>query len=246
MLRVQAATATDVGRRTNNEDAFLSLPDAGVFALADGMGGPPAGEVASAIFVESVVEAFGNAAPSSIDAAAALLKEAYRLAHRRLAEHVKRYPDHDGMGCTADLLVVGREQYLLGHLGDSRVYLYREGELRQLTRDHSLVQQLVDRGMISPLQARHHPMKNVLLRTLGAELEPVYDLSRGGVSPGDLFLLCSDGLTEKLDEEAIAKILSPEIPLPQTVATLMEEAKSAGGSDNVTVVLCRAESAATQ
>ena len=247
MLSYAASAASDVGLvRSNNEDAFLARPEAGVLALSDGMGGPPAGEVASAIFVQAVAEACGARGPVSAEAAHALIQDAFQLAHRRMVAHVARYPDHEGMGCTADLLVFSEDRYLLGHLGDSRAYLFREGELRQLTRDHTLVQQMVEQGLISGAQAQHHAMKNVLIRTLGADLEPSFDLVRGRVFGGDLFLLCSDGLTGVLDDGAIQEILEVRGTLRGKVALLIEGAKAAGGSDNVTVALCQAEAGAKE
>ena len=157
-----------------------------------------------------------------------------------MIDHVVQHPEHAGMGCTAELLVFSQDRYLLGHLGDSRSYLYRGGELRQLTRDHSFVQQMVEQGLISEAEAQHHAMKNVLLRTLGADLEPSFDLLRGSVHPGDQFLLSSDGLTEMLEDAGIAEILAVDAGLAEKVALLIEAAKAAGGSDNVTVVLCQA------
>ena len=243
MLTYRLFGASDVGRRSNNEDAFLVNPESGLLALADGMGGPPAGEVASAIFVQAVAEVFGTAPPAPAGAARVLLQDAFRLAHRRMRDHVARYPDHEGMGCTAELLVLAGDGYLLAHLGDSRVYLLREGELRQLTRDHSLVQQMMEQGLLSPAEMQHHAMKNVLIRTLGADLEPAFDLIRGRLYTGDLLLLCSDGLTEMLDEGALQEILSAPGTVHEKVQLLLAGAKSAGGSDNVTAVLCQIDSA---
>ena len=240
MLSYHAAAATDAGRRRTNEDAYLISSENGILALADGMGGPPAGEVASAIFVRAVDELAASTTRASEESAHALLQEAYRLAHQRMIDHVVQHPEHAGMGCTAELLVFSQDRYLLGHLGDSRSYLYRGGELRQLTRDHSFVQQMVEQGLISEAEAQHHAMKNVLLRTLGADLEPSFDLLRGSVHPGDQFLLSSDGLTEMLEDAGIAEILAVDAGLAEKVALLIEAAKAAGGSDNVTVVLCQA------
>jgi len=186
----------------------------------------------------------GPARPASVQAASALFRDAFRLAHGRLRDHVARYPDHDGMGCTAELLAFAEDRYLLAHLGDSRAYLLREGELRQLTRDHSLVQQMVAEGLLTPAQARRHAMKNVLTRTLGADLEPSFDLISGRSYSEDLFLLCSDGLTEMLDADELRRILARRAALPEKVALLVEAAKSAGGSDNVTALLCQVDGAA--
>jgi len=154
--------------------------------------------------------------------------------------HVAEHPGHHGMGCTAELLVFSGDCYILGHVGDSRTYLLREGELRQITKDHSLVQQQVDQGLISAAEAKHHPMKNVVLRALGADIELSLDLSRGRIFPGDLFLLCSDGLTDMLEDAAIREALASRRSLADKVESLIEGAKSAGGRDNVTAVLCQA------
>jgi PPM family protein phosphatase len=242
MLTYRASGASDVGlRRANNEDAYLVKPEIGLVAVADGMGGAAAGEVASAIFVQTADELFGSTAPASADEAAALVQEVFRLANERMIGHVAEHPDHHGMGCTAELLVFSGERYVLGHVGDSRTYLFRDGELRQITKDHSLVQQQVDQGLISPAEAKHHAMKNVVLRALGADIDLSLDLIRGRVLPKDLLLLCSDGLTDMLEDAAIREALTSSRRLTDKVEQLIEGAKSAGGRDNVTVVLCQAE-----
>jgi PPM family protein phosphatase len=242
MTAYRASGASDVGlRRANNEDAFLVCADRGVFAVADGMGGAAAGEVASAIFIEAAGELLGAGAPPTAEKAASLVREAFRLANARLIGHVAARPEHQGMGCTAELLVFSGDRYLLGHVGDSRTYLLRERELRQITRDHSLVQQMVDRGQILAVEARHHSRKNVVLRALGADLELSFDLVRGTLFPKDLFLLCSDGLTDMLDDDSIRKTLLLQVSLSEKVGMLIDEAKAAGGRDNVTVVLCQVE-----
>lgn len=241
MMTYVAAGATDVGlRRSNNEDAFLVRPELGVMAVADGMGGAAAGEVASAIFVETVAELLGSHAAASPDEAASLVQEVFRTANEKMISHVMEQPEHHGMGCTAELLLFCGDRYVIGHVGDSRTYLFRDGELRQVTKDHSLVQQQVDLGLISKAEARTHAMKNVVLRALGADLELSLDLVKGRVFPDDLFLLCSDGLSDMVDDELLRQLLASRQPLPQLVALLIEEAKSAGGKDNVTVVLCKA------
>lgn len=237
-----ASGASDVGlRRTNNEDAFLVRAEIGLFAVADGMGGAAAGEVASAVFIEAAGELFASSAPASAEQASILVQEAFGLANARMISHVAAYPEHRGMGCTAELLVFSGERYLVGHVGDSRTYLLREGELRQITKDHSLVQQMVDLGQISAAEARHHSRKNVVLRALGADLELSLDLVRGSLFPKDLFLLCSDGLTDMLDDASIKKALLFPVSLSEKVGLLIDGAKAAGGRDNVTVVLCQVE-----
>jgi PPM family protein phosphatase len=242
MLNGPASGASDIGlRRDNNEDAFLVCAEIGVFAVADGMGGAAAGEVASAIFIEAVRELFGDSAPATAEQASAQVQEAFRLANERMVSHVAALPEHRGMGCTAELLVLTGDRYLVGHVGDSRTYLLREGELRQITRDHSLVQQMVDQGQISASEARHHSRKNVVLRALGADLQLSLDLVRGSLFPNDLFLLCSDGLTDMLEDASIKKALLFPVSLSEKVGLLIDGAKAAGGRDNVTVVLCQVE-----
>lgn len=241
MFTFLASGATDVGlSRSNNEDAFLVLPQSGIFAVADGMGGAAAGEVASAIFVQAVGEVLGRSQPASADSVSVLVHEAFKLAYERMIEEVGAHPNHHGMGCTAELLVFSGDRYVLGHVGDSRTYLFREGELRQITRDHSLVQQLVDQGHITKVEARKHALKNVVLNALGADSELSLDLIRGRVFPNDLFLLCSDGLTDLLEDEQIGRVLRSARTLPEKVKQLIEGAISAGGRDNVTAVLCQA------
>jgi PPM family protein phosphatase len=237
-----ASGVSDIGlKRANNEDAFLVCPEIGVFAVADGMGGAAAGEVASAIFIEAAGELFESTPPASAEKAAALVQEVFRQANARMVSHVAAHPENRGMGCTAELLVFSGDRYLVGHVGDSRTYLLREGELRQITRDHSLVQQMVDQGQISAAEARHHSRKNVVLRALGADLELSLDLVRGSLFPNDLFLLCSDGLTDMLDDDSLRKALAFPVSLGEKVGLLIDGALAAGGKDNVTVVLCQVE-----
>jgi PPM family protein phosphatase len=241
MLTFLASGSTDVGlRRSNNEDAYLVRPEIGLFAVADGMGGEAAGEIASGIFIQTAGELFGQTPPASVDDASALVQDAFSLSNERMIDHVAAHPSHHGMGCTAELLVFSGDRYVLGHVGDSRTYLFREGELRQITKDHSLVQQQVDQGLISRAEAKKHALKNIVLRALGADIELSLDLIRGRLFPKDLFLLCSDGLTDMLEDEEIGKMLASSRTLGAKVELLVEGAKSAGGRDNVTVVLCQA------
>lgn len=242
MLTFLFSATTDTGLRSNNEDAYLVLPERGLAAVSDGMGGAAAGEVASGIFVQTVGELFAGFTPVQAGDASTMVREAFRLSNERIIEHVARNYGHRGMGCTAELLVFTGDRYVLGHVGDSRGYLLRGGELRQLTRDHSLVQQEVDLGRISAQQAKTHPLRNIVLRALGSGIALSPDLIQGRVLPGDLFLLCSDGLTEKLDDREIAGMLAYRGPLDEKAGLLVRRAKSAGGSDNVTVVLSQASS----
>jgi protein phosphatase len=152
--------------------------------------------------------------------------------------HVVSNPDDAGMGCTGELLAFAGGRYIIGHVGDSRIYLFRNSELRQLTKDHSLVQMQLDSGLISAEEARVHPKKNIVLRVIGMERDFSMDILRGNLFPDDLFLLCSDGLSDMIDDTAIAAILQASSSLDQKAGQLVESAKQAGGKDNITVVLC--------
>jgi serine/threonine protein phosphatase PrpC len=224
-------------KRPNNEDAFLIRPELGVSVLADGMGGAAAGELASQIFIETAQELFSGPPAPTDEACFQLLQRAYELANERILDHVRAHPDHRGMGCTAELLIFCNNKFALGHVGDSRTYLHRKGQLKQLTRDHSLVQDQVDQGLITPLEARTHRLRHVILRAVGTTDALAVDFIRGSIFPGDLFLLSSDGLTDMVDDSAIFEVLALPIGLAGKVEWLIESAKSAGGYDNITVIL---------
>ena len=232
---------TDKGlRRQNNEDAFFVTDDQNYSAVADGMGGAAAGEVASALFIETVETLFARLPqPREEQELVSLVSEAFTRANERILRCAEEHPENQGMGCTAELIAFFDDRYTLGHVGDSRTYLFREGELRQLSKDHSLVQHQVDEGVISPQQARTHALKNVILRALGLEPALSLDLIRGRIFPQDLFLLCSDGLSDMLEDAEIAGILGSDASLQGKLHLLIEAALHAGGRDNVTVVLCQ-------
>jgi len=239
MLNVNSFGKSDIGlKRLNNEDAFAIKSNKRLFVLADGMGGEAAGEVASHIFIDSTLEVFSQGDNRSEGETLERVQNAFRLANERMMDHVRQNPQHQGMGCTAELITFYNEDFILGHVGDSRTYLLRQGQLRQLTRDHSFVQDQVDQGLITPEEARGHSLKNVILRAVGIEETLAVDLIRGKSHAGDLFLLCSDGLSDLVDEGSIQEILSLSLSLPQKVERLIEEAKSRGGFDNITVILC--------
>lgn len=240
ILNLSAYGKTDRGlRRKNNEDAYLVMPDLAFCTVADGVGGAAAGEVASRIFVDTALEIFGRKHPSSESDTALIVQEVFRLGNERLLAHAEAYPHHKGMGCTAELIAFSGNSYVVGHVGDSRTYLFREGELRQITKDHSLVQDQVDQGLITHDEARKHSLRNVVLRALGAQPSLALDLVRGVNHPGDIFLLCSDGLTDMVEDYAIREVLVAPGALADKVDRLIESAKSAGGNDNITVVLCQ-------
>ncbi len=230
---------SDPGRiRPNNEDSYLIREDLGLFVLADGMGGAAAGEVASQIFVKTAEEVFlsGHMKGAKYPE---LIKEAFQKAHLRIKEDTQRYPEHHGMGCTGEILAFEGAEYHLGHLGDSRTYLFYQEGLKQLTKDHTLVQEQVDMGLISKEEARTHKLRHVLSRAVGYEEHLQIDLLDGQLKPGSLFLMCSDGLTDELSDDEIQKILSQGSGLENLAARLVNEAKEKGGRDNITVILVR-------
>ena len=217
--------------RRHNEDRSLARP--GVLAVADGMGGALAGEVAAQVAVEAVARL---AAPVTADDVRRALEEANRAIRRMASED----PDKAGMGTTLTAAMLADDRIDVVHVGDSRAYLWRDGELRQLTEDHSVVAELVRRGSLSAEDAEHHPQRNVITRALGAEPEVVADTVSEPLRDGDVMMLCSDGLSSYVPERDIAGVLAAATTLREAAAALVERANAAGGTDNVTVVLARA------
>jgi protein phosphatase len=239
MPKIITCAKSDVGlKRNNNEDAFVVKPELNLFVVADGMGGAAAGEVASQLFVETALEVFSINPGRSEQEILELVQEAFRLANERILKHTMENPHHQGMGCTAELMAFSDQSYVLGHVGDSRSYLLRKGQLRQMTRDHSLIQDQIDQDLITPDEAKRHSLRNVILRAVGAKETLAVDLIRGKGLPGDIFLLCSDGLTDMVEDPLIQEILSLPDALTQKVEKLIELAKSNGGFDNITALLC--------
>lgn len=230
---------SDVGLvRSNNEDALLINEELGIAAVADGMGGAAAGELASSLFVKAVLDVISVKSPPSQENASHLSRQAVQLANRRIIAHTVENPADRGMGCTGELLVFFDHGFSLAHVGDSRTYLLRKQELKLLTRDHSFVQELISRGEMTVAEARAHPMRHVILRSVGQDGELEVDIIEGDIVPGDLFLLCSDGLTDMLDDSSIGEILRMPLRLNEKAQKLVDAAKNAGGRDNITVALC--------
>lgn len=232
---------TDIGLwRPNNEDVFVTRPQLGFSLVADGMGGAAAGEVASRLFMETALEIFSRVENQDEEETIQSVQRAFDLANERILAHVEEYPDHQGMGCTAELIAFSGEQFVVGHVGDSRTYRMRDGDLIQLTEDHSFVQAQLKLGFITPEEAKKHEMKNVILRAVGIEKKPEVDLVQGKVCRDDLFLLCSDGLTDFVEDSDIQKALSVSgASLQGKAERLVDLAKAAGGHDNITVVLIK-------
>ena len=238
MKNVECSGKTDTGlRRYNNEDAIVVRPDLGFVALADGMGGASSGEVASAIFIETALNIFSEA-PSGRTAQEAV-QEAFFLANDKIWSDAKNNGAHSGMGCTGEIFAFDDNHYIIGHVGDSRTYMSRKGRLRQITRDHSVVQDQIDRGFITPEEARKHSLKNVIVRAVGAAESITVDIIRGAIQPGDTFLLCSDGLNDMLTDDKISEIINLDDSLDNKIQTLIDLANDAGGHDNITAVLVR-------
>ncbi len=238
MLRIESCGRTDVGlRRSNNEDAFVSAPELGFLALADGMGGAASGEVASGLFADTVREMFPSGPISAVEEAEELVRGTFLHANRRILELADRKPEHKGMGCTGEMVVFTDDRYVVGHVGDSRVYLLRGGRLRQMTKDHSFVKEQVDQGLLTPGQARVHPYRHMILRAVGIQNSLAVDLITGKAYPDDLYLLCSDGLSEMVGDLLIEERLASGLSLAEKANRLVRDACDAGGLDNVTVVL---------
>lgn len=238
MANLNCFGRTDPGLiRPNNEDTFLIKPDIGFCLVADGVGGSAAGELASLIFSQTALEVFSSDNDPSENKNIERVKKTFRSAHERILNHIEDNPQHEGMACTAELIAFQEQGFVIGHIGDSRTYRVRNGQLKQLTRDHSLVQDQIDQGLITPDDAKNHSFRNVIFRAVGMKENLSLDILKGKTYPGDLFLLCSDGLTDMIDDSLIGKVLFSGLDLPRKTEKLLEMAKSAGGRDNITVVI---------
>ena len=226
---------SDTGRaRRANEDAFFA--HAPVFAVADGMGGAQAGEVASRTVVDCLRRGLPDGG-SPEERLAALAEEANGLIHRKAAEDEQRA----GMGTTLTAAYVDEDAVSFGHVGDSRAYLFRDAKLQQLTNDHSLVGEMVRRGKLTAEQAEEHPQRSIITRALGPEPAVEVDHMTIYARAGDVFLLCSDGLTSMLSDEQIEGTLADAPDLRAAGHALIDAANAAGGRDNITVILFRVE-----
>jgi protein phosphatase len=237
---VEHASRTDQGRqRTANEDDYFAKPP--YFAVADGMGGAKAGEVASRLATEAFDAAADEDAPPELR-----LEQIARAANRRIYELALADESRRGMGTTLTAALVTGDEVSLGHVGDSRAYRLRDGKLEQLTRDHSLVAELERSGQISAEAAESHPQRSIITRALGPEADVEVDTYTISAGDGDVFLLCSDGLTSMISDDEVAAILRGADGLEAAADALVRAANQSGGKDNITVVLFRlgAESAA--
>jgi serine/threonine protein phosphatase PrpC len=231
-LAVRYAMKSDVGReRDGNEDAAYAGPR--LLAVADGMGGHAAGEVASAAAIETLKSLDADVPPGEL---LNVLARAVHEAGAKLHDMVEADPSLRGMGTTLTGIMWSGSQLGLVHIGDSRAYLLRDGDLFQITHDHTVVQALVDDGRITPEEAASHPQRSLLLRALGGpSAEP--DLELRDARPGDRYLLCSDGLHEAVDADAITRVLAGVAEPEEAVAELVDLANQAGGPDNITCIV---------
>jgi protein phosphatase len=251
-MKITYQAITDVGRkRKGNEDSLFVNADQNLFVVADGMGGHAAGEVASKVAVDSINEficltsgdeeitwPFGLDQNISYDGNR--LKTAIRYANRKVLEATQERSDYEGMATTVCGVLVDGDSANLGHVGDSRVYLHRQGELTQLTADHSWVNEQILSGVISPDQARSHPLRNVVTRALGGKPDLTVDMQVHKANPGDILLMCSDGLTTMIPDEDIGKIIDEaDGDLEKAAKSLVATANARGGEDNITVLLIR-------
>ena len=225
--------------RSGNEDNFFAEADErrGVFIVADGMGGHAAGEVASEMAVQIVSRQLLTIASVIDPHAQETLAQALRDANRAIYDRMLAEVDKQGMGTTASVLALSDNHFLIGQIGDSRVYLLRDGALSQLTKDHSYVQEQVDAGLLTPEQARYHPYSNVITRCVGASEEVEADIYSGEMKPGDVFLLASDGLTGMVDDRRLQSMLLARSGPGRIVDALIAEANGRGGLDNITAIV---------
>jgi protein phosphatase len=245
------AVKSDPGlRRSSNEDSYCTRSDLGLYVVADGMGGHVAGEVASRVAVEAIEIFIQETAgadknrtwPFPFEPALSLeanrLKAAFRLANRRIASTIADSHDLRGMATTASALLVGGPTACVAHVGDSRVYVLRGGELRQITNDHSWVEEQVRAGTMTATAARQHPWRNVVTRALSGGEDPEVDVTEVVPSIGERYLLCSDGLFAVVSDDQIAAVLGASgVPLGDLSQRLIDAANDAGGPDNITALV---------
>jgi len=250
-LTVQVAGNSDIGCvRANNEDNFGFDRRYGIYVVCDGMGGQAAGEVAAKTAVDTVQDYFRHAGkektyPSigrtfeGVSRRANALASALQLANQVIHEAAAQDPRHKGMGSTIIAVLVDDQGYSIAHVGDSRIYLLRKGEIQQLTDDHSLVMEQVRRGLMTVEEAQRSEMQNIIIRALGSEENVEPDLGDRVAEPGDTLLLASDGLTRHVPDATISKIVEDAPALKPACDRLIETARLAGGHDNITCLLLR-------
>src|SRR5678815_83356 len=253
-MKLSWAVKTDPGlRRSSNEDSYCTRADLGLYVVADGMGGHVAGEVASRVAVETIQTFIAETAGADqnrtwpfpfepeISLEANRLKAAFKLANRQIANAMADSADLRGMATTASAVLVGKGGACVGHVGDSRVYALRAGQLTQITDDHSWVEEQVRAGTMTASAARQHPWRNVVTRALSGGTDPDIDTVELSPKPGERFLLCSDGLSGVVPHETIAAILAGAEALDTMCDRLIAAANQGGGPDNITVLVLQVD-----
>jgi serine/threonine protein phosphatase PrpC len=244
-------SAVDTGRaRSNNEDSVAVDEPAQLAVLADGMGGYNAGEVASGMLTAFIRAELGRwLQEASVTATDHEVRRAMDIcvdnANRAIFNAANSNPQYAGMGTTLVLAVFRDQRLLVGHVGDSRAYRLRGGRLLQITRDHSLLQEQIDAGLITPEQAAFSANKNLVTRAVGVEDTVILESHVHDILPGDIYLMCSDGLSDMLDDQTIAQVLQMYDSIEAAGAALIEAANDAGGKDNIAVILVRVQGSAT-
>jgi protein phosphatase len=251
-LKVTSCGITDLGRkRQNNEDNYLINDELNLYIVADGMGGHAGGEFASQIAVNTVEEVFFNLEHDAVaqsqspeanrdELTQEKLEYAIRLAGRRIYEKALDEPEYRGMGTTALAIYMHNDRMFISHVGDSRGYRVRKSGIEQLTEDHSLVNEQIKAGLITPEHAKTHRLKNIITRSLGYQEEVEVDTRIELLEEGDTFLLCSDGLSNMVEEDEMFEIVSRS-HFQEAALRLIEVANERGGDDNITVVLARVD-----
>jgi protein phosphatase len=249
-MTIEIHAAVDPGRaRSNNEDSVATDDSVALAVLADGMGGYNAGEVASSMATSFINSELGRwLREASSQASDAEVRRAMDIcvdnANRAIFTAANANPQYAGMGTTLVVAVFRDDRVLLGHVGDSRCYRLRGGRLQQITRDHSLLQEQIDAGLITPEQAAFSANKNLVTRAVGVEDSVQLETRQHDVQPGDIFMLCSDGLSDMLDDDSIAQVLLGQESLESGTRALIDAANDAGGKDNISVILVRASGGA--
>ncbi|WP_262316249.1 Stp1/IreP family PP2C-type Ser/Thr phosphatase [Lacticaseibacillus parakribbianus] len=232
---------TDIGqKRPNNEDyvgLFKNTANTTLAIVADGMGGHLGGDVASEMAVSHIGYAFEKTGTTDVETIVRWLIFELQEENAVILEKAQQYSDLTGMGTTLVAVIISGSRFVVANIGDSRCYLYRRGRLMQITEDHSLVNELVKTGELTPQEAKNFPQKNVITRSLGVSADVDADVTIYDMEPDDYLLLCSDGLTNQVPDAAIAAVLAADLPLGDKAQSLIDQANAAGGPDNITALI---------
>jgi len=247
-----AAARTDVGRkRTGNEDNYCVVPEIGLFIVADGMGGHAAGEVASRLAVETIPQTMRRyldgteqtllgAPADGVSREGNYLLSSIRLANRVIFDAASSRPDYEGMGTTLVAVLTRGDRLTLANVGDSRIYRVRDGKIEQVSRDHSLVQEQVDEGILSRVEAQDSALRHLITRALGIKGSVEPEITETAAIGGDTYLLCSDGLSDLVEDDEMLAVIREQPELGAACQQLVDRANFRGGDDNITVVLLQA------